>query len=199
MMTSRKSGALLGCLFAIASLAPSAAEIFKQELPDGSVIYSDQPPTPNAKALELPPPQVIDSYTPPPASQRSTNSKQANQQAIAAYEEIAITSPTQDEAIWNNENLLDVTVSLRPPLRSRAGHNLVILMDGQAVARSQGEILFHLNDVFRGTHVLEAMIADNDGKELQRSAPITIHVHQASIQAPNRRPVAPPPPQSPRS
>lgn len=187
ILVKRSILTVCGLALATLSLAPQAAAVYKRELPDGSVTYSDQP-DPGAKTFEPPPPQVIEPFTPSAASpDRGANSGRPAQQALV-YEEVAIASPTPDEVVWNNENLLDVTVSLRPPLRPRAGHGLLILLDGKPVARSEGEIQFQLNDVFRGTHVLQAVITDRAGSELQRSEPVTFHVRQASLLSPARRP-----------
>lgn len=172
-------------MLAALTLPLQAAGVYKRELPDGSATYSDQP-GPQAQELELPPPQIVEPFTPSPRPAGSPGDEQAMRQ-VSTYEEIAIVSPTQDEVIWNNENLLEVAVDLRPPLRARAGHSLLILMDGRTVARSRGEVRFRLNDVFRGTHVLQAVIADDTG-ELQRSDPVTFHVRQPSILSPTRRP-----------
>lgn len=176
--------ALSLCLLALA-LPPvlQAAGMYKRELPDGSVIYSDQP-HPEAQEVQTEPPQVIAPFRPTVVP--SSPGRAADREPSEPYRQLAITAPTHDQVVWNNDRLLDVAVTVTPPVRERDGHTLLILMDGEPVARSPNQTAFLLQNVFRGTHVLEALVTNRAGEVLQRSDPVTFHMRQHSILSPTR-------------
>lgn len=168
----------LTCALMLACAPLGAAGIYKQELPDGTVLYSDQP-RPGAEEVRPPPPQVIESFRPfdfPRA--RGPDEPPPGD----PYARLAITAPVEDEVIWSNERLVEVDVAAEPPVRD--GHALLILLDGEPVARATSGTRFVLQNVFRGTHLLEAVIEGPDGEVLQRSGPVTFHMRQHSILAP---------------
>lgn len=173
----------LACLCLFSGHAGANSDIFKQILPDGSVIYSDQP-HPDATRIEPGQPQVIESFRPPPRPAQAR--AQAPDEAESRYEHLAISSPSEDEVIWEHQNTIDVTVALRPALKSEQGHTLVILMDGDVVTEATSGTRFTLTEVWRGTHVLEAFIQDGSGRTLIEATPVTFHLRQHSIQSPTR-------------
>lgn len=168
------------------ALAPQldAAGIYKRELPDGSAVYSDQP-HPDADPLQTEPPQVIAPFRPTPSAGNAP-ARAANNAPQPAYARLEILSPGNDEVVWNNDRLLEVAVATTPAIRSRNGHRLAILIDGETVAHSTGDTRFVVENVFRGSHVLEAVVENAGGEIIQRSAPITFHARQHSILAPGR-------------
>jgi hypothetical protein len=67
----------------------------------------------------------------------------------------------------------------------QAGHRLDVYLDGTRVLVGQTSPEFTLAEVFRGVHVLEAVIIDSNGRELARTQPVTITVQQTSVLNPN--------------
>lgn len=161
-----------------------AAGIYKRELPDGSAVYSDQP-HPDADQLQADPPQVIAPFRATPSAS-GTPARAANNTPQPAYARLEILSPGDDQVVWNNDRLLEVAVATAPAIRARNGHRLAILIDGETVARSASETRFVLENIFRGTHVLEAAVENSGGEIIQRSAPVTFHARQHSVLAPGR-------------
>ena len=74
---------------------------------------------------------------------------------------------------------------LEPALKADLGHQLVVLVDGQAQAPVQGTNIT-LENVDRGSHTLQGQIIDAAGKVLISSPSITVHLHRQSVHAPNR-------------
>lgn len=179
----------LACALALAPALAGAASVYKRAMPDGSVVYSDQP-HPDAEAVEFEPTPTIEPFrarpAPPP---RATGA------AVApAYERVAITQPVDDEVIWSNEGIVEADVTTAPGVRAVDGHRLVLLMDGNPVARSERGGRFVLQDVHRGTHVLQVVVEDRGGTTIARSDPVTFHLRQHSVLAPGnplRRPPGP--------
>lgn len=157
----------------------AGAEVFKRELPDGTVIFSDQP-HPDATRIESRDAQAVPSFQPPPA----TPPPRTPPPGDFRYEHLAISAPADDEVIWNHENIIEVGIELEPALRP--GDRLLILMDGEIVADAGGAGRFPIANVFRGTHVLEAVIEDAGGATMIAATPVTFHLRQHSILSPTR-------------
>lgn len=168
-------------LLALPALS-AAATIYKRELPDGTVIYSDQP-HPDAQEFRPSAPQLIDPYTAPARTTSSATTAPA--QSASAYRRVAITSPADDESVWNDDRVLPVTVAVEPPLRR--GHRIAILLDGERVAQGDGTRPIALQEVFRGTHGLQALVEDAGGRVVASGQPITFHMKQHSVLNPQRR------------
>ncbi len=167
----------LGCAAQSSALA-AGADIFKRELPDGTVIFSDQP-HPDATRVESRDAQVVPSFQAPAAAPPRTSPPEAFR-----YDHLAITAPADDEVIWNHENIIEVGVDVEPALRP--GDRLLILMDGAIVADAGGAGRFTIANVFRGTHVLEAIVEDTGGATMITATPVTFHLRQHSILSPTR-------------
>lgn len=156
----------------------AGTEIFKRELPDGTVIFSDQP-HPDATRVEPRDPQVIQSFQSPPSPPEREQPPEP-----FSYDRLVITMPGDDEVIWNHEETIDVSVDIEPELQE--GHRLVILIDGVVVADASRGGRFTISSVFRGTHSLEAIIEDAEGTALNSAGPVTFHLRQHSILSPTR-------------
>jgi len=173
--------ALPSCLLCAALLslmAPADAEIYKRVLPDGSIVYSDEP-SPQAEVVELPPLQTI------PAAPLITPASETQQTIKAAdkafsYRQLRITSPRNDQQIRENSGRVVVAVNVQPTLQVKAGHRLVLKLDGQVVAMSSGGQRFVLENVDRGTHQLVVEIQDRKGKPLKTSPPVIFHLFRYS-------------------
>ncbi len=174
---------------AIALILPgmAAAEIYKQVLPDGSVVFSDQP-APGAERIEVAPAQT---YKPPPIPVSSPRrSAEKDREADARhYDELRITTPEDDAPIRENAGNVHIEIAVSPALRVREGHKIVLYMDGEPVAEPGTRTVFDLKNVDRGTHQLQAAIVDAAGKPLKTSDPVTFHLLRISIIRP--QPFAP--------
>lgn len=108
------------------------------------------------------------------------------------YGTMAITSPTNDEAIRNNAGNMEVTFRLSPGLKQ--GHELRLLMDGAVVQNVASSEPIALTNVDRGTHTLQLEVVNRQsGKSLQTSDTVTFTILRHSIQHPK------PPPPRPRN
>jgi hypothetical protein len=161
----------------------AATTIYKRDLPDGTVIYSDQP-HPDAQVLDPSAPQSIAPYRAPQRTTSQPASGTRSAQPAATYQRVAITSPADDEAVWNDDLLVQVSVAVEPALRQE--HRIAILLDGERVAETGNAGTLRLQNVYRGTHALEALVEDRSGRTIARSTPVTFHMKQHSILNPRR-------------
>lgn len=160
--------------------ALAQAEIYRWVDENGVIHYSDSP-HPGAEEVILPdsPPPAAASRTAP---QRTlpTNGD-APPPATFDYERLAIMQPGSEETLWNIAGRLTVRLSLQPALRP--GDRVRMYFDGQAREVSGLEV--QLEEVWRGTHNLQAEVVNEAGELLVRSEPVRFHVQQTSIVNPN--------------
>jgi hypothetical protein len=104
-------------------------------------------------------------------------------QAPGAYT-VAIVQPANDETVHDNQGNVAVQVAVSPSLTAGAG--IVVLLDGQPVAR-QTDATFALSGIERGTHTLQAQVVGAGGATLAASPPVTFHMWQASRLFPSRK------------
>ena len=160
-------------LFCLLISVPLQAAIYKIVDEEGNVHYSDQP-APGAEKVDLPPPTV---YTPPKLPAPSPPKKE--EAPTPVYESLRILSPKPDEAIRSNNGDLTVKWEVRPQLKRRQGHRLVLLLDGKETQVSGRSHRFR--NVDRGTHTLAARVLDRKGEVLVEAEPVTFHLLRNSI------------------
>jgi hypothetical protein len=155
----------------------SQAALYKWVDENGEVIYSDQPPTKDAK--ELVPPPIMSTpavkYTPKQKPEEKTE-----EEVATTYTEFKITSPAQDETIRDNAGNISLTLSIAPALNTKQGHSISVLVDGKAKLSNSKNLSHTLTYIDRGTHTLKAEIKDAKGSVIKSSNSVTIHLHRVS-------------------
>ncbi len=159
------------------------AAVYKHVLPDGSVVYSDRPAAEDAAEIKLPSVNLLPATpVPPPSEPPPVAEEKADH-----YGKIQITQPKPDEAIRENTGRVRVSVMLSAPLLIDEGHRLTFALDGRLVGQPQTEGGYTLENVDRGTHTVEAMVVDAQGRTLARSDAVTFHLHRFSALLPPSR------------
>lgn len=172
-------------LLALSLATPGFAAVYKTVRPDGTVVYSDQPPTEQAAPLNLPQLQLIpgENLAAPP----TPRDRGINEEAPAElYRSLAIVEPEPDGTVRDTTGRVPVRIDLDPPLITKEGDYLILYLDGQPVAEGSTP-QFTLEDVDRGTHRLEAAVSSAAGQTLIRSPAVTFHLHRTSVNLPARR------------
>ncbi len=139
--------------------------VYKSIDDQGNVVYTDEPQG-NAKPVDLPPLSTIPppkTFNPAPAEKTDSGDD-----AGSSYEQISITSPTQDETLRNNPGNVNVSVSLSPALNKAAGHRIQFFIDGQTYGEPGISENVVVQQMDRGTHTVEAAVVDGSGQELLR-------------------------------
>ncbi len=184
---------LLVILLLVTGLAgvAGAAEVYRWVDDSGQVHYSDRPRE-GAERVNIGTAQAIETRVPerPGKAARKT---EGEEEAPFRYRKLEIVKPAQEEVLWNIEGELDVSMQLQPRLQK--GHHIELFLDGKPVeVPNQGRSLqAHATGVYRGVHVLTAMVKDRDNRTLIESEPRTFAVQQNSILNPNNPNNAPPP------
>ncbi len=172
-METRPILALIGLLV----VTSAYAEAYRWVDDEGVVHYSDRPRE-GAEEIELTEYSRNTGarlYTPAPQAPGAEDG--VADEGPFRYQSISIASPGSEETLWNIEGVLNVSVALSPGLQS--GHQMRIYFDGQP--RMVSGTSFQLEEVWRGSHNLQAEVLDETGKTLIRSKPTRFYVQQTSV------------------
>ena len=178
----RKSWRGLIVLTALATCAASAVPVWRWVDENGTIHYSDRPVA-GAERIELEGAQSFPSAAPRPLPPRPEPRTQRDAAARQGYSSVQVTSPAEQETLWNIGSVLEVRVALQPPLQP--GHRIDVYLDGQLRNVNAMSPSFTVPEVYRGVHRLRAVVLDSGGRELSSSEPVTFMVQQTSIQNPN--------------
>ncbi len=162
------------------------AHVYKKVEPDGSVTYSQHPspgaeegqvhPSPKYKSPEVPSPTKDVPASEPPFR----------------YTAFAIVSPRNNEGLRQNVGNVDLKMELNPPLQEAINHRIVVFVDGAPILEDATSTVIQLTNLERGAHTLQASVVDDEGRELIRTAAVTVNLQR------RRTPVRGPlPPQKP--
>jgi hypothetical protein len=99
---------------------------------------------------------------------------------IAAAAGLSITSPPDGAVVHDNAGTVDVVVGIEDGATLPRGYRVSLLLDGRPAAPEGSGLRFRLTGLDRGVHRLEALIVDDGGRVLTRSAPVEFTVWQAS-------------------
>lgn len=167
------------------SAASVPAEVFKWIDDDGVVQYGDRPPPAGAKAVELPPASF---YKPRPLPEVDTGIDEEETGAVedaVKYSKVAILRPTEDETVRDNTGAVPLAVELEPALQE--GHRMAVLLDDRTIFDQLTTNEVVISNVDRGTHSLKVRVLNASGAQQAESAPVTFHLHRATVLRPAPR------------
>lgn len=170
-------------VFLLCLAGAAAGQVYKWVDENGVTHYSDQP-MPGAEQIDLP----RSTTTPRPAQRPAGSSAGTQSQAAAAsaeqarpapfsYESISFTNPAPEQTLWNIGGVLSVSLNVQPGLQD--GHRVRVYFDGE-LTEATGQS-FEIQEVWRGTHNLQAEVVDETGRVMIRSEPMRFYVQQTSI------------------
>ncbi len=177
-------------LFAFLALALGAADVYRWTDADGQAHYTDRP-EPGAERVTI---DVGPRASRPAGGASPSSNTQAPDDgtgpAVFSYQSLTITTPAQEQVLWNIEGQLDVAAVVQPALQS--GHALQFYLDGRMAQADLGSTRTQYLEVFRGEHSLRVEVVDAVGKTLITSPTSRFFVRQSAL--PNPGPVRPPRP-----
>jgi len=152
----------------------SAGNIYRWVDAQGQTHYSDVPRD-GAQQIEL---DQAQTFSAPQPAAPSAAAAQNQPDEMAAYDSVQITSPSQEQTIWNTGGVITVAVSVSPELKQ--GHRLDIYYDGELVQDKLPRALdVTLTEVYRGQHRLNAQIVNAAGERVLAAAPATFYYQRA--------------------
>ncbi|TJY59870.1 DUF4124 domain-containing protein [Sinimarinibacterium sp. CAU 1509] len=153
---------LLTLLLLLPALA-CADEVYRYVAPDGSVHYTDKPPTKHARPLKFETP----SGTTPPSSGPSARRPQSKFYSMAALQAaarfaVSVESPTPGEMVAAGDHPIVGAASVMPGLVS--GFHLQFLIDGKpATSEPVDALSVLLPELPPGSHTLTVQLIDPQG------------------------------------
>jgi hypothetical protein len=165
-------------------LAAAQTPVYESKDKSGPV-FSDQP-SPGAKPLDLPAPNVI--ALPKPSSSPPAPASTAS---AAGYSKLAIVAPASQGTIHTNTGAFTLQLQARPALRVQNSEAILIGLDGTRLAQryTTTTIAIKEADWMRAAaagvaeHSLQAAIVDRNGVVLIESAPVRFFVQRATVGA----------------
>jgi len=151
--------------------AKSPTQIYKVVNKDGSITFTDTPPT-NATIVELDVKtrNVVSAMKVPEPQKSKVTKKKPNYS-------VSITSPAPEATIRNNAG--DFVIKATQNSASKAPFYRLVF-DGAPIQRNSSGV-FKLEGVNRGAHEYKVELTNNKGKTLASSPVQTLYLHQASV------------------
>lgn len=181
-------------LFLLLALATGGADVYRWIDADGQVHLSDRP-VPGAERVEVAVPRPATAPQDAGPSQGTFSAAADQPEAAVRYQGLTITSPRQDEVLWNIEGQLNAEAAVQPALLP--GHALRFYLDGRMTEAQPGVTGIQLPEVYRGEHTLRVEVVNEAGQSLVESPTVRFFVRQTSLENPVVNPVPLPAPRRP--
>lgn len=170
--------------------------VYEVRGPNGPV-YSDKP-MPGARAIELPPLNVMDFKSAGVPTAPANPRKPESGKAAAGYRSLAIMAPEDNGNVVAPGAVFEVRLASEPLLLLGEGHAFTVSINGKAVSQRFTATGFMIPPEFWGDappppnqrYHLSAKIVDRDGASLKEAAPVVFTLRNAPA-----RPAAPIPAQ----
>ena len=156
-----------------------AADVYKTESEDGTVEYSDQSQDRSEKMELLP----LSTVKPPSISAPEKIQSVKSASPSVSDQSIQIQHPGEDTAIRSNNGDLHIRLRLTPA-RMKGNQHIELELDKKRLDKSFQQTQIRLQNIARGTHVLQAFLVDKNGAVLARTAEIRFHLLRHSILTP---------------
>jgi hypothetical protein len=155
--------------------ARADTEMYKWKDKDGNVHFSDQP-GPGAEKIKVHDVSTMDAQPinpspppPPPAD-------------FLGYSKFSIVAPENNGVVRDNNGAVTVSVSTEPALRGDLGHTVRVTVGGQV--QGGAGTSFNFVGIDRGTHSINAVVLDRDGKPLKTTSSV-FTLHKAPVKQKN--------------
>lgn len=153
------------------------ADVYKSVTGDGEVIFSDVP-SQGAERVRLP--ELTTYKSAPVAASSSASGNVAAQVQQIPYKIFTVVAPEDQASFWDNEGIVNMSVSTEPALLIDSGHRVQFYLDGKPYGSAELSLANTFRGLDRGAHTLSASILDDSDTTLISTSPVTIHLHKAS-------------------
>ncbi len=182
MKVSMHGSCLLAFGLALASAMPAlATDIYKTVDADGHTVYTDRPPSPDAKPISLRELSVVEapSYArPAPRAQDDDSNADSAAALRQRYGDFKLVSPAPDQNFWGTGNT--ATIAWDTDERLASGLGVIFFVDGQAVTERMTAATYTTAPLDRGTHQARADLVDANDNVIATAGPVPFHIMQQS-------------------
>ncbi len=179
----RKTGlAAAAVLLAVAGPA-GATDIYKTVDENGQVIYTDRPPTPDAKPISLRELSVVEAPTfaspqRQQAEQQSTNDQMSINELRFMYRDFQLVSPAPEQNFWGTGQVATIAWDAGAPLQQ--GMSVMYFVNGEAVSDATTASTFNTEPMDRGEHTARVDLLGPNNQVIATAGPVTFFVKQNS-------------------
>jgi hypothetical protein len=176
-------------MFALMAALPlmAAAEIYKYVDSDGVIRYTDQPPSKDARPVELPP---LQTYTGPDYAPVDEDAGEVGRDSIllprptsgGGYVGIELVSPAANQVFNNANPVITASALVNPELQP--GDRVVFLVDGLPYPAPAGLTSVALTELERGSHTIQAVVMDSQENIQIQSETVDFQFNQPSTLRP---------------
>lgn len=160
------------------ALAAGQSKVYESQDKAGPV-YSDQP-TPGARELVLPPPNVISAEPPAPQPPAAAG------EAAPLYRSLAVSSPADGDTLHSNTGAFELGVQVVPALRE--GDRIRVKLDGILLPERYTSTRIQVTEADWQTaarddveHTLQLAVVDEAGAVLIESGVTSFYLHRATV------------------
>lgn len=162
--------------FTVGIMCPCFAQIFTWTDGQGVVHFSDTPHQ-GAQPVALP---NVQSFSTPSSPSPSNNEAPPNAvgnpvEPEHVYKKLAITQPSNEATIRNNQGFVMITAAVEPDLFP--DDNFQLIFDGEVLGKPQPIPVFQISGINRGAHSFAIQVVNKQGEVLITSENITVFMH----------------------
>jgi hypothetical protein len=160
-----------------------ATDIYKTVDENGQVIYTDRPPTPDAKPISLRELSVVEapSFSSSPR-QRADQAPPDDQMSINElrylYRDFQLVSPAPEQNFWGTGQVATISWDAGAPLQQ--GMSVMYFVNGEAVSDATTASTFSTEPMDRGEHTARVDLLGPNNQVIASAGPVTFFVKQNS-------------------
>jgi len=184
MTISTKGTWILALVLAVSGFPGAwAADIYKTVDENGDPVYTDRPPFPDAKPLNLRELSVVEAPSYPDANRSNQDDDDGQEgptlnQMRAEFRDFALVSPAPDQNFWGTANTATIAWNASSPLLPDMG--VVFYVDGEAIGDKTRSATVSTGRLDRGEHQASADLVDANGQVVASAGPVTFYIMQQS-------------------
>lgn len=164
-------------LLCCSGIAVAQAPIYKSVDENGNVVFSDEPPTPDAEPYDVPELSVIGTVKANPRRATAGRDNQSDSDSAIRRPDFSFVAPAADETFWGTAASLDVVFAVNPPMRQ--GMRIIVYIDNAQVSEMRSTRTT-INAIDRGTHEIRAELIDQSGNVIAKAGPQQFFMKQFS-------------------
>ena len=183
MSLSTRTTGMAAAVLMLAAMTPAGAtDIYKTVDADGHIIYTDRPPTPDAKPISLRELSVVEAPTYSQSRRESPERAADDQMSVNElrfmYRDFKLVSPAPEQNFWGTGQVATIAWDAGAPLQQ--GMSVVYFVNGEAVSDPTTASTFNTEPMDRGEHTARVDLLGPNEQVIASAGPVTFHVKQNS-------------------
>jgi hypothetical protein len=183
MSLSTRTIGIAATVLVLAAASPAGAtDIYKTVDANGQVIYTDRPPTPDAKPISLRELSVVEApaYAQPrrESPEQTSNDQPTMNELRFMYRNFKLVSPAPEQNFWGTGQVATIAWDAGAPLQQ--GMSVVYFVNGEAVSDPTTASTFSTEPMDRGEHTARVDLLGPNEQVIASAGPVTFFVKQNS-------------------